>query len=465
LSLSGLPGHAREAIAHGGALLERMPTVELSPPADRLLALQEEGRRTLLSDPLAEYVTTVARGLSTNMSEENGEGEVEEEQEPGVSAILEMNFSERRESWGPGLATLRALQKVDGPVRCIVSGYFHPQLAMAGDGVAVSLQKYSPDLAGHLQTGLPLIQSPSPEAIVSVSSAQAPSAGQDVYDGSPWSIWRPEGGASRRTPAWVLLDLTAPFRLEHLTLLWAPGEEGRGLELETSFDGATFTKSAVKWEHQTAAGPYGISRSTATFRFPSSIVSLRVLFRAGEAIGVQEILLNEKEWGGGGAISAAPRELWLQHDGKHFPSLAVDAHGAEARLLPWVVWHMGFEGATGISLMHWPTAWNEVPSTPPLIWPAMGGDSSAYLFYPGVGQFHGSMRLERLRDGIEDIAYLVALEKAIKEERTDDARAMGHGNRRIQYGTKLSRSELDGMIAYIEKARVEIGRALAKAGE
>jgi len=517
LSLSGLPGYAREAVAHGAYLLEATKVVEITPPTGRLLALEEEGRRTLLGDPLAEYLGQVAGGIAQaaaeleeaeapddaadppdspeEETETEGEGDelvvedaetVAENGETGegldlretpetpetpeldlpdtLRAVYAVEMSDRRDTWSRRFAHLDALGEASAPVQRIVAGHFHPRAVAKADAAAFGLKTYSPELSARLDLGLPLVIAPEHEALVTVSSARPPTDGQDAYDGSPWSAWRPEPAGGRRAPAWVILDLTAPVRLEKVTVLWEPGRESSAVDVEISHDGAAFASAAARWTHQQAAGPFGESRSTATLRYPSQVVSLRVLFRGSEPVGVREILLNRDDWGDGGR-TGAPKGYWLQHDGEQFPSLAVDAHGAEARLLPWVAWHMGFEGALGIRLMDWPDTWDQAPAVPPLLWPAEGVESSEFLVYPGADAFYGSLRLERLRDGIEDLAYFAALEAAVADGKLEGHRAEVHAGRRVQYGTLLNRSELDGMIAYIEKARIEIGRALASVQE
>ena len=110
------------------------------------------------------------------------------------------------------------------------------------------------------------------------------------------------------------------------------------------------------------------------------------------------------------AIRKAGKELWIYCSGPSFPypTLVIDYPTMAYRILPWMCWRYR---ATG--LLYWcVNFWTKNPyleamNTP---WRQYGNGS---LFYPGPEGPVGSIRLELLRDGIEDYDMLAILSDRI----------------------------------------------------
>lgn len=104
-----------------------------------------------------------------------------------------------------------------------------------------------------------------------------------------------------------------------------------------------------------------------------------------------------------------------------YPHLGVHQEGMDARILPWMTWKFNLDG-----LLYWgldvfgDTNMNStaIPKWPAGSWSMQGypytpGDGM--LMYPGPnGQPWSSVRLEQLRDGLEDYEYLALLSKSVK---------------------------------------------------
>jgi len=112
--------------------------------------------------------------------------------------------------------------------------------------------------------------------------------------------------------------------------------------------------------------------------------------------------------------------------GKPYPNFFVDYDGIDHRVLMWMQKLYDVQGLLYWSTTYWNPAstkdvWEDV-ATVKDINPDIYGDGS--LFYPGAkvglpGPV-GSIRLECIRDGLEDFDYLTLLERKIGPARTKD---------------------------------------------
>jgi hypothetical protein len=161
------------------------------------------------------------------------------------------------------------------------------------------------------------------------------------------------------------------------------------------------------------------------------------------------------------SLRAQGKEAWLYTCDSaiflDYPDLFIDADAAAARVLPWLAYRHGFTG-----LLYW----NTVSSYPKPGDPwddqyqyLANGDGN--LLYPGIPgrpdiRAHSpipSLRLQLLRDGLEDYKYLMLLEEALGPER---ARAVA---------SEVAGSSLRWLHrqAEVERVREAIGDLLAKA--
>ena len=110
------------------------------------------------------------------------------------------------------------------------------------------------------------------------------------------------------------------------------------------------------------------------------------------------------------AIRKAGKELWIYCSGPKvpYPTLVIDYPTMAYRILPWMCWKYK---ATG--LLYWcVNFWTKNPYLDPMNTPwDQNGNGS--LFYPGPVGPVGSIRLELLRDGIEDYDMLAILSDRI----------------------------------------------------
>lgn len=102
------------------------------------------------------------------------------------------------------------------------------------------------------------------------------------------------------------------------------------------------------------------------------------------------------------------KELWLYVSGPKppFPTLSIDYPAIAYRILPWMCWKYDITGLLYWSVNYWTTDPYKNPMN--TRWNQNGNGS---LFYPGPEGPVGSVRLEVLRDGIEDYEYLMLLRK------------------------------------------------------
>lgn len=111
---------------------------------------------------------------------------------------------------------------------------------------------------------------------------------------------------------------------------------------------------------------------------------------------------------------AMGKELWIyvSSPSPPFPTLVIDEPALDHRILPWMAWKSGASG-----LLYWcVNFWNENPLNNPASF-APDQNGNGFLFYPGPEGPHSSIRLQALRDGIEDYEYLVLLRSLIERVR------------------------------------------------
>ena len=108
---------------------------------------------------------------------------------------------------------------------------------------------------------------------------------------------------------------------------------------------------------------------------------------------------------------AMGKELWMyvSSPAHPLPSLVIDAPALAHRIIPWMAWKAGASG-----LLYWcVNFWNGDPRVNPASFqPDQNGNG--FLFYPGPDGPVPSIRLEMLRDGIEDYEYLARLQELIE---------------------------------------------------
>jgi len=104
-------------------------------------------------------------------------------------------------------------------------------------------------------------------------------------------------------------------------------------------------------------------------------------------------------------LQKAGKEVWIYVAGvsEPFPTLVLDFQAMPYRIIPWMLWKHQITG-----LLYWcVNFWRVNPWRDTMTYPNQNGNGS--LFYPGEDGPVESIRLEVLRDGIEDYEYFAAL--------------------------------------------------------
>lgn len=110
------------------------------------------------------------------------------------------------------------------------------------------------------------------------------------------------------------------------------------------------------------------------------------------------------------ALRRQRKELWLYVSGPEppYPTLVIDYPAMAARILPWMCWKYRLTGLLYWCVNFWTTnPWEQPMNTK---WDQNGNGS---LFYPGPEGPVASIRLEVLRDGMEDYEYLQRLAEVV----------------------------------------------------
>lgn len=107
------------------------------------------------------------------------------------------------------------------------------------------------------------------------------------------------------------------------------------------------------------------------------------------------------------------KEIWtyVASPTRPFPTIILDSPSLETRVLPWICWRYEIRGLLYWCVNYWflSNPWNDA-----MTWPDQNGNGS--LYYPGPDGPVGSIRLEVLRDGMEDYEYLRAYGALFPEE-------------------------------------------------
>ncbi len=376
-------------------------------------------------------------------------------------AFVEVRVPPRRDQWLATLATLHRVWRADKRFKRLIAAPLHPQWERYAEIWAAPFLGYEPEYARRLLSGESLVEEePLPYRVRASSNGTSPEGvatlPEDACDGARVSAWLPERQSGSRSANWIALDFDTPTPLRSVVIFWTTGRAPRDLLLETTYDGRAYAPSTVIWQHHDLLGVYPRMASVGTLGYPKDVLGLRIGWRGGAADtpGIAELRLNHDEEDAPPIPSAPPVSPWLLLQPDSFPSLALDAHPAEARLVAWVCHSRGLEGCHAGTLNWWPPDWSAGGSAETL-----GEAARQPLVYPGVETCIPSARLLRLRDGIEDFEYLAALRDAVREGRlpTDEARRILPG---MLFGPQTTPQELTNLAERIEQIRVQIGRAL-----
>lgn len=354
---------------------------------------------------------------------------------------------------------LRHMGELHPGVPRLVAGTPRPGFEGAAELWALPFEDKEEALTERLRAGEGIQQLRQPRAEI-VATASAPGANpRAAFDGSVFSVWRSGFTPNRNRPARLDFQFEAPVDIKEIVIYWAPEADSADIAVFTAFPGGALNTSTTRWDHELIPGPRDRVRSTGVLRYEKRSEALRLEFRNsvhGGAIGVAEIVIA-------GAAEPAetlahPVEPWLLLVGDAFPGLGAARPPAEARFVPWACWSAGSAGFLAPNLNAWPAAWRP------------GGEDGRYriralddapLVYPGSEGLLPSLRLEALRDGLEDYEYLAALAALAREGEINDPElraALARGT----MGPQPAAESLEPVLDRIQEVRVKIGREITR---
>ncbi len=154
-------------------------------------------------------------------------------------------------------------------------------------------------------------------------------------------------------------------------------------------------------------------KNLVAFHQPFRFEEEQEWFRDIDIVCIRNVIFDPKE---AEKIRKAGKELWIYCSGPSFPypTFVIDYPTMAYRILPWMCWKYNVSG-----LLYWcVNFWTKNPYLDPVNtqWEQNGNGS---LFYPGPEGPVGSIRLEIIRDGIEDYDMLAILSERLKGARSD----------------------------------------------
>lgn len=379
-----------------------------------------------------------------------------------------------RSHWSELQDRYNRFKKLVPPVRRLLQGPPHPAIQEMAEIWVIPLRFFDPIAIQRLRNGLALSAQPAYPLKNADASSTAHIARRDMpyaatptdaYDGTLYTAWTSADIPAEKSPEWLELELKEPISTRTIRLGWRAGHEAVDPRVKVCPDGVHWLSAHINWKHNPSDRRFGQSWSEGEFEREKHFMGIRFLFSRtfnGVPVSVTEVELGQPpdpatiEYLSGGA------QVWLDQRTTPFPSFHADAHPVEARLAPWVCWGYELDGIFGHPLNHWPASWKQFQTGRPETWPA-AGTGEQFLVYPGPNTLDPSIRLHRLRDGLEDFEYI----RKARETGIED-RLLGPGKMRIcqwkHFETTIKPDRLDKVREELQNLRVAIGRAVPKAG-
>lgn len=111
-------------------------------------------------------------------------------------------------------------------------------------------------------------------------------------------------------------------------------------------------------------------------------------------------------------LEALEKEIWMYVSGPSgpYPNIAIDFPSIDARIIPWMCWKHNIKG-----FLYWCVNFTRVNPFEDAMNTDWQQNGNGLLYYPGENGPVASLRLELIRDGIEDYEYLYLLKKLYEE--------------------------------------------------
>jgi|GEM_PF-661917 len=150
-------------------------------------------------------------------------------------------------------------------------------------------------------------------------------------------------------------------------------------------------------------------RLLVTMNQPADVERLRAWFEPIDIVCWRNVVFDPAQ---AQALQRMGKENWLYVSGPRppYPTLVIDYPSIAYRVLPWMCWKYGIKGLLYWCVDYWTTNPYEQPMNRE---PGHNGNGS--LYYPGPRGPVPSIRLEVLRDGMEDYEYLALLAEAVRK--------------------------------------------------
>ncbi len=341
----------------------------------------------------------------------------------------------------------------------IARGSIHPYFQPVIRHWAFPFIEYKAELAQRLQEGMSLRnvrQYPAHTFHASTPNNQDALELTNytyAFDGSPFTFWDTGFRPTGQNPLMMTFLFDNLVHSERIKIIWGDDNHSDVIKVYTSADAKNFTQATINWSHPEARDEYENRVSEGKFRYANNFNAIRIELHDTKYDGNLKIALitfmgDELNMPDG---LAPPIKTWLEINNNYFPSLTPGAHPIEPRLIPWVAWAHHYSGVLLPSMNYWPPDWPKL-THPDIVLEQVPGPWQHFLYYPGPTSLIPSIRLERLRDGLEDIAYITAVEDAVARGLLDAQRAqtvLGH----ISFPIHPDATTLSHLLSWIESRR------------
>ena len=365
----------------------------------------------------------------------------------------------RPQAWNGLRKRLFRVKRLDNRSTRLLAGDLNPFFERYAEIWAVPLSGYHPGGHALLRDGRSLsFDLEFPPVRISSSSADG-GPGSSAYDGSFFSRWKSAGGPRE----WLQIDFATPVTANAISIATSDtGIAAGNIRVRASRGGGLMSARAVNWKTTLPSNRFDYRWIDGEFAHPRAFESLRIEFGRGP------VTVYEVSFGQNPIYEKLPEEYrvqpWLHARAAAFPSFELDAAPIEYRLGPWVCWGHDLDGLLGGELNDWPQSWQSgvaADGGPP--WKRRPtnsrGSLADVLLYPGESEVYPSVRLELLRDGLEDYEYLRALSAAAAQD-SGDTKELDALLRRDLYDPNATPESLGPLGEALMERRVKIGRAL-----